>query len=31
VVTVDIWRVQDIAAGFEALNAGADMFRPIRA
>jgi putative ABC transport system substrate-binding protein len=31
VVTVDIWRVQDIAAGFEALNAGAEMFRPIRA
>jgi hypothetical protein len=31
VITVDIWRVQDIAAGFEALNAGAEMFRPIRA
>jgi putative ABC transport system substrate-binding protein len=31
VVTVDIWRVQDIAAGLEALDAGADMLRPIRA
>jgi putative tryptophan/tyrosine transport system substrate-binding protein len=30
VIAVDIWRVQDIAAGFEALDAGADMFRPIR-
>jgi putative ABC transport system substrate-binding protein len=31
VVAVDIWRVGDIAAGFEALNAGADTFHPIRA
>jgi hypothetical protein len=30
VVTVEIWRVKDIAAGFEALKARADMFRPIR-
>jgi putative tryptophan/tyrosine transport system substrate-binding protein len=30
VVTVEIWRVRDIAAGFEALRARADMFRPIR-
>jgi putative ABC transport system substrate-binding protein len=30
VVTVKIWRVEDIAAGFEALKARADMFRPIR-
>ena len=30
VVTVEIWRVEDIAAGFEALKARADMFRPIR-
>ena len=28
VVTVEIWRVRDIAAGFEALRARADMFRP---
>ena len=26
VVTVEIWRVEDIAAGFEALKARADMF-----
>jgi putative tryptophan/tyrosine transport system substrate-binding protein len=30
VVTVEIWRVKDIAAGFEALKARADMFSPIR-
>src|SRR5262244_2375605 len=29
VVTVKIWRVEDIAAGFAALEARADMFRPI--
>jgi putative ABC transport system substrate-binding protein len=28
VVAVDIWRVEDIAAGFAVLNAGADTFRP---
>ena len=27
VVAVKIWRVEDIAAGFEALKARADMFR----
>jgi ABC-type uncharacterized transport system substrate-binding protein len=27
VVAVEIWRVEDIAAGFEALKARADMFR----
>ena len=30
VAALEIWRVQDIAAGFEALRARADMFRPIR-
>jgi putative ABC transport system substrate-binding protein len=30
VAALEIWRVQDIAAGFEALSARADMFRPIR-
>jgi putative tryptophan/tyrosine transport system substrate-binding protein len=30
VVTVEIWRVEDIAAGFEALKARADMFCPLR-
>jgi len=30
VVTVEIRRIEDIAPGFEALNARADMFRPIR-
>jgi putative tryptophan/tyrosine transport system substrate-binding protein len=30
VVTVEIWRVEDMAAGFVALEARADMFRPIR-
>jgi len=30
VVTVKIWRVDDIAARFEALKARTDMFRPIR-
>jgi putative ABC transport system substrate-binding protein len=30
VVTVEIWRVEDMAAGFTALEARADMFRPIR-
>jgi putative ABC transport system substrate-binding protein len=30
VVTVEIWRVEDMAAGFAALEARADMFRPIR-
>jgi putative tryptophan/tyrosine transport system substrate-binding protein len=30
VVTVKIWRVEDMAAGFAALEARADMFRPIR-
>jgi putative ABC transport system substrate-binding protein len=30
VVTVEVWRVEDMAAGFEALKARADMFRPIR-
>ena len=29
VVTVEIWRVEDMAAGFAALEARADMFRPI--
>jgi hypothetical protein len=27
VATVEIWRVEDIAAGFEALKVRADMFR----
>jgi putative ABC transport system substrate-binding protein len=30
VVTMEIWRVEDMAAGFAALEARADMFRPIR-
>jgi hypothetical protein len=30
VVTVEIRRVEDIAPGFEALKARADLFRPIR-
>src|SRR5262245_45309591 len=30
VVTVEIWRVEDMAAGFAALEARADVFRPIR-
>jgi putative tryptophan/tyrosine transport system substrate-binding protein len=30
VVTVEIWRVEDIAAGFEALKARANIFRPLR-
>jgi putative tryptophan/tyrosine transport system substrate-binding protein len=30
VVTLEIWRVEDMAAGFTALEARADMFRPTR-
>jgi putative ABC transport system substrate-binding protein len=30
VVTLEIWRMEDIAPGFEALKARADLFRPIR-
>ena len=30
VITLEIWRVEDMAAGFAALAARADMFRPIR-
>lgn len=29
VVTLEIWRVEDMAAGFATLEARADMFRPI--